>query len=300
MAKTPASAAPGSRRRPPGGKKPPGGRKRKLPMVVLAMAVGGGIGLLASWVIDHVDGLNEEIATLQVAEQRAVNEAREQSSRAAAAERTASEARTAREQAETDADAAREEAADADERAATAIARAADVEATSLAAQAEARRALEEAEATRQAAEREMNRLNEALGRIAETRRTALGLVMNLDEGSLRFDFNRADLRPESRETLALIAGILFTSEDFAITISGHTDARGNPQYNQRLSERRARAVADFLIEAGLAAERFTVEGLGEAYPLDTGNNDAAHARNRRVELGIVNARIVDPRQLDP
>ena len=94
---------------------------------------------------------------------------------------------------------------------------------------------------------------------------------MNLDEGSLRFDFNRADLRPESRETLALIAGILFTSEDFAITITGHTDARGNRQYNQRLSERRARAVADFLIEAGLAAERFTVEGLGEAYPLDTG-----------------------------
>ena len=300
MAKTPASAAPGSRRKPTGGKKPPAGRKRRLPMIVLAMAVGGGIGLLASWVIDHIDGLNEEITTLQVAEQRAAGEAREQSSRADAAERTAREDRAAREQAETDADAAREEAADADERAATAIARAADVEATSLAAQAEARRALEEAEATRQAAEREMNRLNEALGRIAETRRTALGLVMNLDEGSLRFDFNRADLRPESRETLALIAGILFTSEDFAITISGHTDARGNRQYNQRLSERRARAVADFLIEAGLAAERFTVEGLGEAYPLDTGNSDAAHARNRRVELGIVNARIVDPSQIDP
>ena len=300
MAKTPASAAPGSRRKPPGGKKPPGGRKRKLPVIVLAMAVGGGIGLLASWVIDHIDGLNEEIATLQVAERRATDEARDQSSRADAAERTAREASAAREQAETDADAAREEAADADERAATAIARAADVEATSLAAQAEARRAQEEAEATRQAAEREMNRLNEALGRIAETRRTALGLVMNLDEGSLRFDFNRADLRPESRETLALIAGILFTSEDFAITISGHTDARGNRQYNQRLSERRARAVADFLIEAGLAAERFTVEGLGEAHPLDTGNSDAAHARNRRVELGIVSARIIDPSQIDP
>ena len=269
-------------------------------MVLLAMAVGGGIGLLGSWVVDHIEGLNEEIATLQVAERRATGEAREQSSRADAAEQSARDARAAREQAETDADAARDEAADADERAATAIARAADAEATSLAAQAEARQAREEAEATRQAAEAELNRLNEALGTIAETRRTALGLVMNLDEGSLKFDFNRADLRPESRETLALIAGILFTSEDFAITISGHTDARGTERYNQLLSERRARAVADYLIEAGLAAERFTVEGLGEAYPLDTGNSDAAHARNRRVELGIVNARIVDHRQLDP
>ncbi len=269
-------------------------------MVILTMAVGGGIGLLASWVIDHIDGLNDEIATLQVAEQRAADEAREQSSRAAEAERSAREARAAEERAQTDADEAREEAADADERAATAISRAADVEATSLAAQAEARRAQEEAEATRQAAEAEMNRLNEALGRIAETRRTQLGLVMNLDDGALKFDFNRADLRPESRETLSLIAGILFTSEDFAITISGHTDARGSQQYNQSLSERRARAVADYLIGAGLAAERFTVEGLGEAYPLDTGSSDAAHARNRRVELGIVNARIIDPRQLDP
>ena len=145
-----------------------------------------------------------------------------------------------------------------------------------------------------------MNRLSEALGRIAETRRTALGLVMSLDEGALKFDFDRADLRPESRETLSRIAGILFTSDDFAITVSGHTDARGDDEYNQRLSERRARAVADYLIEAGLAGERFTVEGLGKAHPLDTGDSDEAHARNRRVELGIVNARIVDPREVEP
>ena len=76
MAKTPASAAPGSRRRTPGGKNPQGGKKSRLPMVVLAMAVGGGIGLLGSWVVDLVDGLNEEIATLQIAERRATDEAR--------------------------------------------------------------------------------------------------------------------------------------------------------------------------------------------------------------------------------
>ncbi len=292
MATTSTSAAPGSRRRPTA--------RTRLPIVVLTMAVGGGIGLLASWLVDHIDGLNDRIATLEVAEQRAADDAREQTSRADEAERSARQARTAQEEAETDAETAREQAADADQRAATAIARAADVEATSLAAQADARRAQEEAEAARQAAEAEMNRLNEALGRIAETRRTGLGLVMNLDEGSLKFDFDRAALRPESRETLALIAGILFTSEDFAITITGHTDARGGDEYNQRLSERRARAVADYLIEAGLSSELFTVEGLGKSYPLDTGDSDEAHARNRRVELGIVNTRIIDPRQVEP
>ena len=294
MAKTPARSTPGTRRKPPA--------RTRRPVIVLVMAAAGGIGLLASWLLDYVGGLNDRISELQVAERRASDEAREQAGRADRAERSADEARAAREEAETNAETAREQAADADQRAETAIARAADAEATSLQAQAEARRAREEAEAARQAAEAEMNRLNDALGRIAETRRTALGLVMNLDEGSLKFDFNRADLRPESRETLALIAGILFTSEseDFAITITGHTDARGSKDYNDSLSERRARAVADYLIGAGLAAERFTVEGLGEDYPLDTGGSDAAHARNRRVELGIVNTRIIDPRQVEP
>ena len=66
-------------------------------MVILTMAVGGGIGLLASWVIDHVDGLNDAIATLQIAEQPGGRRrAREQSSRADAAERAAREARAAR------------------------------------------------------------------------------------------------------------------------------------------------------------------------------------------------------------
>ena len=263
--------------------------------------VGGGGGLLVSWAVDYVNQLNDRIATLEVAEQRAADEAREQTARAERAERSAREAAAAREQAEAEAETAQEQASDADERAATALEQAADAQARSQEAQAEATpRPGGGRGHHRQAAEAEMNRLTEALGRIAETRRTALGLVMSLDEGSLKFDFDRADLRQESRETLSRIAGILFTSEDFAITVSGHTDARGNDEYNQRLSERRARAVADYLIGAGLASERFTVEGLGKAYPLDTGDSDAAHARNRRVELGIVNARIVDPSEVEP
>ena len=292
MSKTRASRTPAPRRKPRAG--------TRWPIVVIGLVVGGGGGLLASCVIDHVNQLNDRIATLEVTGQRAADEALEQTTRAERAERSSREAAAAREEAEAEAETAQRVAADADQRAATALERASDAQATSLAAQAEARRVQEEAEATRQAAEAEMNRLSEALGRIAETRRTALGLVMSLDEGYLKFDFDRADVRQESREILSRIAGILFTSEDFAITITGHTDARGDDAYNQRLSERRARAVADYLIGAGLASERFTVEGLGKAHPLDTGDSDEAHARNRRVELGIVNARIIASRPTGP
>ena len=292
MSRTRASRTPAPRRKPRAG--------TRWPIVVIGLVVGGGGGLLASWVIDHLNQLNDRIATLEVTGQRAADEAREQTTRADEAERSAREAAAAREEAEAEAETAQRVAADADQRAATALDRAADAQATSLAAQAEARRVQEEAEATRQAAEAEMNRLSEALGRIAETRRTALGLMMSLDEAYLKFDFDRADLRQESREILSRIAGILFTSEDFAITITGHTDARGGDAYNQRLSERRARAVADYLIGAGLASERFTVEGLGQALPLDTGDSDEAHARNRRVELGIVSARIIESRPTGP
>ena len=81
---------------------------------------------------------------------------------------------------------------------------------------------------------------------------------------------------------------------DSAITITGHTDARGEVEYNQELSERRARAVADYLIAAGLPADVFTVEGLGMSHLVDPGDTAEAHSKNRRVELGIVNARIID------
>ena len=108
-----------------------------------------------------------------------------------------------------------------------------------------------------------------------------------------KFDFDDAELRPESREVLSRISGILLTADDFAITVSGHTDARGTEEYDQRLSERRAQAVADYLVDAGLSADLFTVRGLGKSQLRDPGNNQEAHTRNRRVELGLVNSRMI-------
>ena len=115
---------------------------------------------------------------------------------------------------------------------------------------------------------------------------------MNLGSNYLKFEFDKADLRPEDKELLSRIAGILMTSHDYTISVNGHTDDVGTDAYNQKLSERRAQAVRDYLVKAGLAAEILSVEGHGKSLPLVAGNSEAARAKNRRVELGIVNIQI--------
>jgi len=155
-----------------------------------------------------------------------------------------------------------------------------------------ATRAQEEAAAIRKKAEAEVNRLQQALGQIAETRRTALGLVMNLGGDHLKFEFDKADLRSEDKELLARIAGILMTSHDYTISVNGHTDDVGSAEYNQKLSERRAQAVRNYLVQAGLSPDILSVEDHGKSLPLVKGTSDAARAKNRRVELGLVNTQI--------
>ncbi len=146
------------------------------------------------------------------------------------------------------------------------------------------RRRVEELE-RRQA--RDLDRLERALGRLAETRRTALGVVMNLGD-SIEFDFDQAELRPEARELLSRIAGVLLTAQDFGIQVYGHTDDVGSEQYNLELSERRAAAVRDYLLEAGIGPDQIAMKGFGKGAPLVEGTDETARQRNRRVEIAVV------------
>ena len=155
-----------------------------------------------------------------------------------------------------------------------------------------AARAEAEKEAIRKRAESERNRLETALGEIAETRRTALGLVMNLGGEHLKFEFNKAELSAKDRELLSRIAGIMLTAQDYTISVNGHTDDVGSDAYNKTLSERRAQAVRDYLHQAGIPAEILSVTGHGKSLPLVKGTTDAARAKNRRVELAIANTHI--------
>ncbi len=159
-------------------------------------------------------------------------------------------------------------------------------------AQEDARAAREESERIRAERERELNRLHEVLSGIVETRRTALGVVMNLGSDAVEFDFDKATLRPENRELLSRIAGVLLTSKGYRVQIHGHTDDIGSSEYNQRLSERRAKAVRDYLVDAGIDPGIVSTKGHGKANPVVPGTTPKARAKNRRVEIGIIDATI--------
>jgi outer membrane protein OmpA-like peptidoglycan-associated protein len=71
------------------------------------------------------------------------------------------------------------------------------------------------------------------------------------------------------------------------VSIEGHTDVRGDAAYNQALSQRRAAAVREWLVAHGAAGGRLTATGAGEARPIRTGDTEADHQANRRVEIRI-------------
>src|SRR5579884_4055487 len=163
------------------------------------------------------------------------------------------------------------------------------------AAKAESEKQAALAEQHRQQREEELTRLQKVLGQIAETRRTAMGLIMTLGSNSIRFDFDKATLRPENREILSRIAGVLMTLRGYHISVYGYTDDIGTQEYNLKLSERRAQAVRDYLVKAGLDPSIITTKGYGKSDPRVPGDTPQARAINRRVEIGIVDSTLHFP-----
>lgn len=159
--------------------------------------------------------------------------------------------------------------------------------------QQKANEATRQAEQYRQEREAELAQLQQALGQIAETRRTAMGLVMTLDSKSIRFDFDKSDIKPEYRDTLNRIAGILMTLKGYTINVYGYTDDVGSQTYNLQLSQRRAEAVRAFLVQAGISPTILSTRGFGKSDPRVPGNSEQARAANRRVEIGIVDITIL-------
>lgn len=113
---------------------------------------------------------------------------------------------------------------------------------------------------------------------------TQQGWILTLGSDVL-FDIGDAKLKPGGRRAIAKVAGFMREQPERKIVIEGFTDDRGSPRLNQRLSEERAQAVRDALVEEGVEPQRIVARGLGPAYPV-AGNNDA-HGRslNRRVEI---------------
>jgi outer membrane protein OmpA-like peptidoglycan-associated protein len=251
--------------------------------VLLALAVILAIALGISLYLNHIRSreLQREVATLRQQIGEVAGKAELAQLRATEAEQSAHRSATTREQAEKAKDEAEAQARQAQEGAEQARQRAEIAEKVK-------EQALAEAERTRKEREAELSRLQEALGKIAETRRTAMGLVMNLDSNAIQFEFDKAALVPENRELLSRIAGILLTSKGYQITVYGHTDDVGSEAYNQDLSGKRAETVRDYLVEAGISPKIITTKGYGKSNPLVQGKTPEARAKNRRVEIAIV------------
>jgi outer membrane protein OmpA-like peptidoglycan-associated protein len=160
-------------------------------------------------------------------------------------------------------------------------------------AQQQATQAEQKAEEFRKQHEQELQQLQQVLGQIAETHRTAVGLVMTLGEKSIRFDFDKAEIKPQYRDILNRIAGVLMTLKQYSIYVYGYTDDIGTQDYNLKLSGRRAQAVRDSLIQAGIMPDVITTKGFGKSDPRVKVDSPKARSANRRVEIGLVDSRIL-------
>jgi len=164
-------------------------------------------------------------------------------------------------------------------------------------AQAEAaRQAAEDAERQKQLAQQQTQeaiaqkeqmraRLLAQLNQVLQTRDTARGLIVSMPD--VLFDFNKYTLKPEARERLAKISGIVLAYPDLKLDIEGHTDSIGSDDYNQTLSEKRADTVRGYLVSSGVVPDHVTAVGLGKSNPVADNNTAAGRKLNRRVEMVV-------------
>jgi outer membrane protein OmpA-like peptidoglycan-associated protein len=110
--------------------------------------------------------------------------------------------------------------------------------------------------------------------------------------GDVLFDFDRAEIRPDAEPVLAQLAELIAENGPSGVEITGHTDSRGSEDYNQALSERRADAARNYLVDAlGLDVGLFTTQGRGELEPVaanerpDGRDDPEGRQLNRRVEF---------------
>ncbi|MDT8066792.1 MAG: OmpA family protein [Terriglobia bacterium] len=193
------------------------------------------------------------------------------------------------EQMKQQAEAAAQEAAKAKAEAEAARAAALQQQQALAAEAAKAKQAADEADRLRQQAEKDKAdlraRLLQQLNTILETKDSARGLISNM--GDVLFETGKYELKPVARERLARVSGILLAYPSLNVAVEGYTDSTGSDDFNQKLSEQRAEAVRDYLVQAGVAEAAVTAQGFGKAQPVAPNETAEGRQKNRRVELVV-------------
>ncbi len=196
----------------------------------------------------------------EVAKQQAQDQAAQSQLQAQQAALAAQQAQAAKAQADADRARAEAQAAEAQARAAA------------------ANKQVEDANAIR---ERLRNQLNSVLA----TSETARGLIVNMSD--VLFDTGKYTLKPDTKIALAKVAGILQAYPGLKLQVEGYTDSVGGDDYNQKLSENRAGAVRDFLVQQGVQMNNISSTGYGKADPVADNGTAQGRAQNRRVQLVV-------------
>jgi len=136
-------------------------------------------------------------------------------------------------------------------------------------------------------------RLSVQLNAILETRDSVRGLIVSMSD--VLFDTGKYSLKEGAREKLAKVAGILLAYPGLTIEVGGYTDNVGGDQMNQQLSENRANAVRDYLVQEGVAAASVSAKGYGNTIPVASNDNSSGRQQNRRVELLVAGEAIGHP-----
>jgi outer membrane protein OmpA-like peptidoglycan-associated protein len=116
-----------------------------------------------------------------------------------------------------------------------------------------------------------------------QARQTDRGVVVTL--GDVLFETGQATLKPGANLALNRLATFLSGNPQTRILIEGHTDSVGSEEYNEVLSERRARAVATELMSRGISADQLQTLGRGKGYPVASNDTPEGRQQNRRVEI---------------
>lgn len=224
----------------------------------------------------------------QAAMQQQVQAAQQAAQQATAAAQQAKEqAAAAQQQAKEQAAAAQQQAQQQAQQAALAQQQAQQQAQQSAAQAASAQAELEKArqQLAQRDAEMHQMQMQQELARLAATKKTDRGIIVTLP--GIFFDTGKSVLKAGAKSTLSKIAAQLKGDANAKVAVEGHTDNTGKPEKNQALSEARANAVRDFLVEQGVPADKVTAVGKGEAEPIATNKTAAGRQQNRRVELII-------------
>ena len=247
-----------------------------------------------------------EIAVKRIDADRLANERQASSDAQASSQAQADDATRLKEKAQADAANAQISAANAQANAAQAQAdltanQAASTAAVS-AAQADAEQARKDAQIAQQGQQQADSdkaamraKLSEQLNLILATRDSARGLIVSMSD--VLFDTGKYTLKPGAREKLAKVAGILIAYPGLNIEVGGYTDNVGGDEMNQTLSENRAGAVRNYLVEQGVTTNSVSAKGYGNTLPVASNDNAAGRQENRRVESGCLRRCNWQPRQ---